>query len=130
MSIIDRFNLLNLPADQVVVIGSGLLDALNLRLSGDVDLVVTAQLFSQLRASDEWQEATFHGESVLTKGDVEIWLSWGSDGVLNFTELYAAGVTIDGVRFAGPQFIIDQKKQRGLAKDLQDVQLLEEYLRK
>ena len=45
----------------------------------------------------------------------------------NFKELYEGGVTIDGVRFAHPNVVIDWKKRRASEKDLKDIALLEEY---
>lgn len=128
MSIIDRFHQLGVPADQSVIIGSGILDALALRPSRDIDLVVSSDLFTSLQASGEWQVTVVHDETVLTKDDAEVWLSWGSAGVPNFTKLYDGGVTIGGVRFADPRFVIEWKRQNAREKDLRDIQLLEEYL--
>lgn len=128
MTIIERFLALGLPADQCVVIGSGVLDALGLRPSGDIDLVVTVQLFRELQQSGKWQSKQRHGEVVLLRDDVEVWLSWGSEGKANFSTLRAEGVTIEGVTFAHPGFVLDWKKEKGRQKDLDDVQLLEEYL--
>lgn len=128
MTIVERFLALGLPADQCVVIGSGVLDALGLRSSGDIDLVVTTQLFRELQQSGTWQSEQRHGETVLLKGDAEAWLSWGSEGEPNFSILQADGVTINGVTFAHPQFVLGQKRETGRQKDINDVQLLEEYL--
>ena len=129
MRIIKRFFELNLPPEHCVVIGSGLLDALNLRESSDIDLVVSEELFVRLRQADGWQAEVKYGETVLTKGDAEVWLSWGSRGTPNFKQLYEQGVSIDGVRFVDPVFLLNWKKDRASDKDLRDVKLLEEYLK-
>ncbi|HET8883842.1 MAG TPA: hypothetical protein VFM68_00020 [Candidatus Saccharimonadales bacterium] len=128
MSIIDRVRQLNLPLDEVVVIGSGVLDALKLRPAGDVDLVVTANLFADLASGNDWQITAKGHEVMLQQDDVEAFLSWGSEAKPNFRALYDEGTTIDGVRFASPQFVVDWKKQRMSEKDKADITLLEEYL--
>jgi len=129
MSTIERVTKLSLPADQFVVIGSGVLDALKLREAGDVDLIVTPVLFQSLKEAG-WESKTKYDEEYLEKGDVEVWLSWGSvDRMPNFNELFNDSVTIEGVRFANPRFVINWKKQRASEKDLKDIALLEEYLR-
>jgi hypothetical protein len=128
MSIIARVKSLNLPLDQTVVIGGGILDALGLRSAGDVDLVMTPALLDELSRNAEWQLSTKHNEPIITKGDVEAFLSWGSEGVPNFRQLYDGGVTVDGVRFANPRFTIEWKRKRSSDKDRVDIALLEEYL--
>lgn len=128
MTIVERVKKLQLPLDHVVVICGGVLDALNLRKAGDVDLVLSAELFATLSKSSEWLLSKKHAEPVLTCGDAEAFLSWGSGAVPNFSELYANGMTIDGIRFANPRFVIACKRQQYREKDKADILLLEEYL--
>lgn len=125
----ERIQSLGLPLDELVVIGSGLLDQLDLRAAGDIDLVVSQELFLQLKATAGYECNLKHGEECLEKAEppLEIWCSWGSGGVPNFDELYAQGQTIDGVRFVATQTLIEQKRTRGLSKDYDDIALLEQY---
>lgn len=124
----ERVRQLNLPLDQVVVIGSGVLDAAGLRVANDIDLVLKVDLFAQLVKQSDWRVGVKRVELVLEKNDVEAFLSWTPDGRPNFEELYAGGVTIDGVRFAHPNTVINWKRQRASEKDLKDIALLEGYL--
>ncbi|MFI5212736.1 MAG: hypothetical protein ACHQTE_02130 [Candidatus Saccharimonadales bacterium] len=132
--IAERVRQLNLPLDQVVVIGGGILDALNLRTANDVDLVFAPELFAQIVRRPDWQVTVKHGldtpqgELVVMQGDAEAFLSWGSEGRPNFAQLYEHGMTVDGVRFAHPEVVIDWKQQRGSDKDQCDIALLQEYL--
>jgi hypothetical protein len=128
MSIIERFLKLDLPAGKCVVIGSGILDALGLRKSDDIDLAVSPELFSQLQVMDGWVSEEKHGEIFLLKDDVEVWQDWGTDEESSFSNLYKNSVVIQGVHFANPQFVLGWKKQRNREKDVKDIQLLEEYL--
>lgn len=128
MTITERFLRLDLPADQCVVIGSGVLDALELRRSGDIDLVVTGDLFDRMAHQGGWRVEERHGETVLLKDDVELWRSWGNGGVPNFDALYEHSLEVQGVHFATPAFVLAQKRRSAREKDMRDIQLLEEYL--
>lgn len=127
MTVVERFLLLKLPPSQCVVIGSGILDALKLRVSRDIDLVASSDLFETLQSSGDWSLSQRRGEPRLEKGDVEVWRSWGNDGQPNFEALAAGSVTIDGVKFANPRFVIAQKLKRSQQKDLRDIMLLERF---
>ena len=128
MTIVERFLKLGLPATRCVVIGSGILDALQLRPSADIDLVVDEALFDELQQVPEWRAEVRYGETVLLREDVEVWMSWGSEGRPNFKELYATSLTVGGVHFAHPEVVLAWKKAKRRPKDLQDIDLLEGYL--
>jgi hypothetical protein len=128
MPIIERVQKLNLPLNQTVVIGSGVLDALGLRKAGDIDLVLSRELFDVLSQDPGWHKATKRDEPILTHDDTEAFLSWGSNAVPNFEALYSDGITIGGVRFANPRFVIAWKQSRLNDKDKTDIALLESYL--
>lgn len=129
MSIVERFNQLDLPADRCVVIGSGVLDALGLRSAVDIDLAVEQGLFNELRQSGDWQIGEKQDGVVLTREDAEVWTGWGRDDGQSFEDLFKNGITVNGVRFAHPQTVLEWKRAKGRPKDLRDIELLEEYLR-
>jgi hypothetical protein len=122
MSIILRVKALGLPLNEIVVIGSGLLDALELRNADDIDLAVSERLFNELARSGEYEQGEKHGERYLLKGDTEIWASWGRDAP--FESLKATAERIDDVMFVNRTSLIEWKIHKGRVKDLQDVELL------
>ena len=122
--IVSRVKALGLPLDELVVIGSGLLDAYGLREASDVDLAVSEPLFEQLKKVGGYTLGIKHDDEVLIDNNVEIWRDW----VASYEELAKDAVTVDGVRFASPAYIIERKQQRGWDKDLNDIRLLQEYL--
>lgn len=126
-TIVERVRSLQLPLDQMVVIAGGVLDGLGLRQAGDIDLVLSAQLFAVLTQMPGWRVEARRNELVLLKDDVEAFLSWASESRPNFAELYEAGLTVDGVRIAAPRTVIADKKVRASDKDLADIALLEGY---
>ena len=127
-SIVDKVKALGLPVGEYVVIGSGLLDAWGLRQSHDIDFVVSARLFKELRASGQYVVEEKYDSEMLVSGDIEIWSDWKSD--VSFDTLIQSAVEVDGVRFAHPDIIIKRKTERGSEKDLNDIRLLKEYLAK
>lgn len=126
-TIFDRFERLGLPKEQTVIIGSGLLDALGLRIAGDLDIVASPELFKKLLNSKAWHSEERHGEIRLTNADAELWQSWDSGGTPNFNELYQDGLRLGGLIFANPARTIAWKETRDLPKDRRDVVLLKEY---
>jgi hypothetical protein len=125
----DRVKAAKLPLSEVVVIGSGLLDQLELRRARDIDLVVSAELFAKLKGAPGYRLQVRHHEECLVNDTfgLEIWQSWGSEGVANFAQLYTTGQTLDGVRFVATKTLILQKSLRGTPKDHRDIELLEQY---
>lgn len=121
-SIIKRVKALQFPPEEMVVIGSGLLDALGLRSSDDIDLAVSDALFTKLEESGEYARYIKHDELCLIKGDIEIWKTWGRDAP--FASLKAEATTIEGIKFVNKEFLINWKLQSGRPKDLRDVALL------
>lgn len=126
MTVIEKVRALNLPNDQYVVIGSGLLDAWGLRVASDVDLVVSRQQFDALAAQEQYMHGVKNSDRYLVWNEYEIFDNWGEDA--SFETLLQDSILVDGVRFVSPQYLIAWKRGRGLEKDLRDVALLERKL--
>ena len=82
--IVERVKQLNLPLDQLVVIGGGVFDATGLRVANDIDLVLKVDLFAQLVKQPDWRVGVKHIELVLEKDDAEAFLSWSPDSRAKF----------------------------------------------
>lgn len=127
--ILERIRALALPADQFIVAGSGVLDVFGLRESRDIDLIVSSELFTELRDRG-WKRFTEHDEQVLKYGDAEAWLSLPVNGTLKtYEELLPEGVQIEEATFVSPRFLLEWKQYEKRPKDIKDIALLEEYLR-
>lgn len=124
-SIVARVKALELPSNEFVVIGSGLLDALDLREASDIDLVASKSLFDTLQSGGQFRhEVRRSVHDVLLAPDVEIWRDWGK----SYEAIARQALSVEGIRFAAPELIIEKKRERGTEKDLRDIKLLEEYL--
>ena len=54
--IIDKIKELNFPSGEYVVVGSGILSALGIRESNDIDIAVLPKLHRELVANEEWKK--------------------------------------------------------------------------
>jgi hypothetical protein len=125
---------LGLNSDNSIVIGSGILRALNLRESKDIDVVVTEEKYRELSNSGRFKKEQNRGREVLTDNLFEIVTSWTVIGkAWKFDDLLIYSVIIDGVRYNTVQFLLDAKRrwiadEEGRQKDIDDVKLMEQYL--
>ncbi len=130
MNIIERVKKLNFPFGEYVVIGGGILDALGIRSTDDVDLAVTPKLLKELQATGEWEEEVKHNKTFLKKDDVDINpdISWSEYPTTN-EQAIASATVIDGVPFINLEELKRFKTASAREKDLADLVLIEKYQR-
>lgn len=116
-----------MPINEFVVVGSGLLDVLNIRTAEDIDIVASKKLFDLMKDSG-WKVSLKYDETYLRKADCEVWLLWDSpSNKPNFDELFADNNVINGIHFISLQWLYDWKSRRGRPKDLSDLRLIDAY---
>ena len=128
----DKVKALNLPLDQIIVIGSGILDQLEIRPAVDIDLAVSSDLMKKLsEESSDWIKKFDDNQRfyfIKDDGSAEVWDGWEFDGqVVSYDGLLDYVVEYDGVRFVNLEFLSRCKKWRSLEKDTQDVKLIDEW---
>jgi len=134
MDIKSELDALNLKPDHAIVIGSGILNALDLRKSNDIDVVVTPKKYERLRALNQFEQVIKHERETLIGKELEIATSWTVLGrTRRFDDLLAHTGVIDGVRYITVDFLLDAKQHwiangEGRPKDVDDVMLMEVYL--
>ena len=132
----ENLEKIGLDAENAIVIGSGILSALGLRESQDIDVVVDEVAYERLSVDAQFKKADNHGHEVLVGSLFEIGKSWFVLGKeWTFDDFLNHSVVIEGVRYATIQFILDVKKSWALEpdarqKDKDDIKLIEEYLKK
>ena len=129
---VDKVKALNLPLDQIIVIGSGILDQLGIRPASDIDLAASPDLMKKLsEESGDWIKKFDDNQRfyfVKDDGSAEVWDGWEFDGqVVSYDDLLDYVVEYDGVRFVNLEFLSRWKKWRSLEKDTQDVKLIDEW---
>lgn len=127
----ERVKELGLPLDQMIIIGSGILDQLGIRQSADIDVVAGREVLEEIARSDGWVEKLDKNQRqylVKHDGSVEIWDGWEIDGrIVEYDELLDYAVEYDGVKFVSLDFLRCWKNWRGREKDIQDVRLIDEW---
>lgn len=125
---------LGLDTENSIITGSGILQALNIRQSGDIDLMVTTEIFDRLKNSGEYKLVNKEYGDILSGKNIDLRKVWR---VLNkeydFSSIKKETIIIDGYRYLSPDFLYRVKKswiKRGTArpKDVKDVKLLNNYL--
>jgi len=126
---------LGLTSANSIVIGSGILGALGIRKSNDIDVTVTAETYIHLSKEASFHEKQHHGHPVLVAGDLEVGTNWivlGKNQTLD--DLVKHSLILDGVRYVTLDFLLAVKRSwleeddEVRPKDRVDVQLIENYL--
>ena len=132
--IIARIKAINLPAREYVVIAGGSLAVHNLRAAGDIDLIVSGNLFEKLHSQGwelrPWTHKGRPGKDWLRGPDVEAYrevtMQYGTNP--SFQVLVELAEEIEGILFCSLQQLIEFKKDYGREKDLADIALIEKFL--
>lgn len=127
---------LGLSLDNAVVIGSGILSALDIRESGDVDVVIDDASYERLSKTGQFTSKEHYGRPVLENDVFEISTRWSVLGKdYKLTDLAAESVIIHDVRYVTLDFLLRVKRSwlsddAVRQKDVEDVKLIEAYLAK
>jgi len=120
--------------DNSIVIGSGILSALDIRKSNDIDMLTTKEKYKELSESNSFEKKENHGREVLSTDSLEVMTNWIISGKeWNFDNLLAESVIVDGVRYVKLQFLLGVKKAwvaedvQPRQKDIDDIKLMENY---
>jgi hypothetical protein len=136
MNIKEELEKFNLTPDNCIVVGSGILNALNIRKSKDIDVVVEGNVYQQFVTNNLFRKIDVHGREVFTNELLEVGTSWDVSGkVWRFNDLIDNSVVIDGVRYITLEFLLAAKRgflleEKVLQKDIDDVHSIENYLKK
>jgi len=112
-----------LPTDQYAVFGSGPLAIRNLRSNEDIDIIVTDELWQTLM--DKYKP---NKKGFLEVGVIEILNHW--EPYFDKSEpLIKNADFIEGIPFVKLEHIKSWKERMGREKDLNDVKLIDDYLK-
>lgn len=127
----EKIKELNLPFGKYVIIGSGTLDALGIRPASDIDIAVTKDLQEELRKDGTWQEKELYGKIFLEKDIYTIipQLNWEKYKTTT-EEAISSALIIKDIPFMNLEELLRFKKALNRDKDIKDIKLLEEMLRK
>ena len=130
MSIFERVKKLHFSMGEYVVIGAGILEALGIRNTNDVDVIVKPIPFEKLRESKIYKEEMRWGKIFLIGDQTEIGtkLDWENYST-TIEEAIKNATVIGGVPFLNIEETIKFKQAMGREKDFKDIELIEKYLK-
>jgi len=127
---------IGLNSDNCVVIGSGILQALGIRDSKDIDVVVSQKKYEGLKKSGKFTVRKTKFKKELLEDELfEIGTSWDVlSKKYKFNDFQNYSVVIDGVRYITLDFLYKTKEswlKGGTArpKDIRDLKLIKSYLK-
>lgn len=132
MSIFEQIQSLNLPPGQYAVVGSGVMAAHGIRDFRDIDILVTEELYGSLKSSG-WHENSSRPDLIFLEKGI---FGAGQTMVTTPTykpdcdELIKNADIINGIAFLRLEDLLDFKRSLARPKDLDDVGLIVEYLKR
>ncbi len=131
-TIFDRILSIGLPLGEYAVFGSALLQVFGIRTAADLDIIVTPELFEELRNQEGWEEKHGNGFLKLEKGEASVTTVQDkpTDGDYNpeRLRLIREAVIISGCPFVRIQEVVACKLAYDREKDRRDVEALRPYL--
>ncbi len=123
MNFKERIAELDLPKDSYVVVGSGILGALDIRASNDIDLVVTEEVYRYIK-SLAWEQGFWSDKVVFKKDVFDIGNDWYGKSA---EDLLEQAQIVDGIPYLSLDNVYEWKKTNAREKDLRDLKLIDEY---
>ena len=134
MDIKTKLNKFGLDTKNTIVIGSGILNALNLRENKDIDIIVTKKKYKELSNNKHFKKIQSHGREILADNLFEIGIDWIiAKKKWEFKNLLSHSIIINGVCYITIEFLLNAKRcwlANGdiRQKDIDDVKMIEQYL--
>lgn len=121
--LLSELKKLDLPKDGFAVFGSGPLAVRGLRETDDLDLIARAGLWDQLARTHKPNGVEIRIGNISVYRDWKPWFD-EPDVLIDTADL------IDGIRYVNLGYAIQCKKARGREKDMKDVAIIEDFLKR
>lgn len=129
--VIEKVKSLNFSKDSYVVYGSAPFAILGIREVNDIDLLVSEELYEELKKKG-WKKV-YKGpkDEPLTYDIFEAHPNWDfSPYAPTLSELLSRAIDVEGISFASLEDVRKWKEASGRPKDLSDLNLIENYFGK
>jgi len=124
---IEELQALNLPVGKYAIFGSGPLAIRDIRDSNDIDVIVTADVFANLK--EKYPKSINQEKNSVNIGHIEIFNNWPnfSDQI---DQLIQTAEIINDLPFVKLDYVVEWKTNSNRLKDQKDLNLLINYYRK
>jgi len=129
--IITKVKTLNLPKGSYIVFGSCPMAVLGIREANDIDLLVSQEIYEKLK-KDGWKEVDKGpNDKPLIRDVFEAHNNWNfSSYKPTLKDLLLNSMEVDGITFASLEDVRKWKVASGRPKDITDLELIDNYLKK
>ena len=124
MDIKKAISQLSLPDGSFMVVGSGLLDTLGIRAAGDIDLLVSHDVFNNLKHQNYKIQQQEDGSDYISIDRFEIMVDWFGNDLETMRE---SAVYIDEIPYWSLESMREWKCDHAREKDVRDIALIDEY---
>lgn len=128
----ENLKKLNLPTDQFVVVSSGALSIRGIRDSKDIDIIVTETLWDDMIKKHPTGINSFGIENIELENDIEILHPvqslFGNSQIVPVQELFEKADVFDGIKFINLDHLKILKMELGRERDIEDINLINNYL--
>lgn len=124
-STVEMVQRLKVPTAEYVVIGGGVLDALNIRETNDVDLVVSSKIYKQFKQKGWKEYIQDDGKKIISHNGYQLMQIYVGRSL---TDLKKHSFMHEGVCFMGLEDLVECKRKIGRQKDFDDIVYIEQYL--
>ena len=124
MNIREAISQLSLPDGSFMVVGSGLLDTLGIRAAGDIDLLVSHDVFDNFKHQNYKIQQHKDGSDYISIGRFEIMADWFGNDLETMRE---SAVYIDKIPYWSLESMREWKCDHAREKDVRDIALIDEY---
>ena len=132
----DAIKALKLPSGQYAITGSGALGIRNLRVIGDLDIIVTSNLWNILEkkygVTDEnnVKKIVLPGGIVDALGENSFYTEIKDKNYITINDRIANAEFVEGLPFEALEHVLYFKRKMNREKDLQDIAMIEKLLSK
>lgn len=131
MDVIQQIKKLNLPNGKYVVISGASLAVRGIRDAKDIDMIVLSDIYEDLKKRGFKEKILTDGSKVLTNDVFEIstgflTLGYNTDPI----EIIKNAEIVKGIPLTRLEQEIQFKRAMGREKDLRDIELIKDYLKK
>ena len=128
MKVTEELKRLGIDPDDCIVVGSGVMGALKIRQTDDLDLCVKQKTYDRFKDLG-WEEKVWpQGAPTIHSGTVDMGTDWGDDKIIYaFEDLKKHTVEINGVTYVSLELLRSWKVNKGREKDKIDIELIDNY---
>lgn len=127
--LLEELKKLNLPKGKFAIFGSGPMGPVGLKDPRDLDVIVTEDIFDDLKQKSEFKLGTKKSnDEYLEKDGIEFYKNWYPGEEWDIKKLINEAETINDLPFVKLEKVLKWKKLIMREKDIKDIELIENYL--